>query len=363
MIPLSVTGRDRYLVHHCCVCSKGENAVSIVRAGILGATGYTAVELLKILLRHPLVEVVLATSRQDHGKPLSEVHPLLAGRTSLQLENFEAAAATKACDVVFSCLPHAASATSVQPLVDAGIHVIDFSADYRLNDVATYETWYGGEHPDPTRVGQVPYGLPELFADEITNAKLVANPGCFPTSAILPLAPLLLHEQIQPQGIIVDAKTGVTGAGRTPKQATLFPECNESIAAYAVGTHRHGPEIRQILSRRTGVDTDLIFIPHLVPMDRGILSTIYARPMRGVSAEQVMECWREFYEGQPFIRVVDHLPATKFTSDTNYCDLAARDVEGTLVLIASIDNLGKGASGAAVQNLNQVMGWDATLGF
>jgi N-acetyl-gamma-glutamyl-phosphate reductase len=337
--------------------------VSTVRAGILGATGYTAVELLKILLRHPLVEVVLATSRQDHGKPLAEVHPTLAGRTNLRLGPFEATAATAACDVVFSCLPHAASASSVRPLVDAGIHVIDFSADYRLNDVATYHTWYGGKHPDPTRVGHVPYGLPELFADQIAHAKLVANPGCFPTSAILPLAPLILHEQIRPQGIIVDSKSGLTGAGRSPKLATMYAECNESIAAYAVGTHRHGPEIRQILSRRTGVDTDVLFVPHLVPMDRGILSTIYAQPMNGSSAKQVLECWREFYKDAPFIRVVDHLPATKFTSGTNYCDMTARDVEGTLVLISAIDNLMKGASGAAVQNLNQVMGWDATLGF
>lgn len=336
--------------------------MSTVRVGILGATGYTALELVKMLLRHPNVEVVMATSRQDHGTLLSQTHPSLFGQTDLELEPLDAERANQACDVVFSCLPHAASASSVRPLVDAGTRVIDFSADYRLNDVETYEHWYGGEHPDPTRVGCTPYGLPELFGEQVTGAMLVANPGCYPTSAILPLAPLVAQGMIEVSGIIVDAKSGISGAGRTPKLATSYGECNESISAYATNTHRHGPEIRQIIKRYTGADVDIIFAPHLVPMYRGILSTIYVQPTGGVTAADVLRCWREFYNGQPFMRVVDHLLATKYTAGTNFCDMTACDAGSRLVLLCSIDNLMKGASGAAVQNLNQMMDWPIDSG-
>jgi N-acetyl-gamma-glutamyl-phosphate reductase len=337
--------------------------VSKARVGILGATGYTAFELLKILLRHPHVEVVLATSRKDHGTLVSHTHPALHGLTDLKLEPFVPEKASQLCDVIFSCLPHAASAASVRPLVDAGTRVVDFSADYRLNDIETYNQWYGGDHPDPDRVGSTPYGLPELFGDQLADALLVANPGCYPTSAILPLAPLIRDGKIATDGIIVDAKSGVSGAGRTPKLATLFGECNESITAYSVNTHRHGPEIGQIITRFSGAEVDVIFTPHLVPMYRGILATIYAEPAAGVTASDVLDHWRTFYSGHPFIRVVEHLPATKFTSNTNYCDMTARDAGGRLILLCSLDNLMKGASGAAVQNLNQMMGWPADSGF
>lgn len=339
------------------------NQVTKVRVGVLGATGYTAFELIRLLLRHPQVEVTLTTSRKDEGTPLSATHPALTGLTDLTLQTFEPQNVAEQCDVVFSCLPHAASAESCKPLVDAGVRVIDFSADYRLNDVPTYQQWYGGEHPDPARVGKTPYGLPELFADEIQDAELVANPGCYPTSAILPLVPLIAAELIEPSGIIVDSKSGVSGAGRTPKLGTLFGECNESIAAYAVNAHRHGPEIRQIVQRATGVATDALFTPHLVPMYRGILSTIYVTPRESVSAADVLATWRAAYAGQPFIRVIEHLPATRYTSGTNFCDLTACDADGRIILLSAIDNLLKGASGAAVQNLNQMMSWPAEWGF
>ena len=235
---------------------------------------------------------------------------------------------------------------------------MDFSADYRLNDAASYERWYEHKHPDPTRLGSTVYGLPELFAEQIPAARLVANPGCYPTSAILPLAPLLKAGLIEPTDIVIDSKSGVSGAGRTPKLGTLYPECNESISAYSVGKHRHMPEIEQILGRAcgqqraSGQQPEVIFTPHLTPMDRGILSVCYARPTGDLSADQATNVLREAYAGKPFVHIVDHLPATKDVSGTNYCHIAVRKVRNRLLLISVIDNLIKGASGAAVQNMN-----------
>jgi N-acetyl-gamma-glutamyl-phosphate reductase len=332
----------------------------MVRIGILGATGYTALELLKILFRHPEAEVVKLTSRQEGRPHVGSVHPQLISRFDLHLEDLSPATVAAQTECVFCCLPHAASASAVRELLSAGVRVVDFSADYRLNDAESYSKWYGETHPDPERLGKTVYGLPELFADAIPEAKLVANPGCYPTSAILPLAPLLAEGLIDPQEIIVDSKSGVSGAGRTPKLTTLYPECNESVSAYNVGRHRHTPEIEQILTRATGRDVQVIFTPHLVPMDRGILSTIYTRPTREVTEEQVFELLRGFYRGKPFVRVVEHLPATKDTVDTNFCDITVRIVRGKLLLISALDNLVKGASGAAVQNFNLMYGFPET---
>lgn len=237
-------------------------------------------------------------------------------------------------------------------LLAAGARVVDFSADYRLDDAVSYKKWYEHDHPDPTRLGKTVYGLPELFANQIPAAKLVANPGCYPTSAILPLAPLLQQGLVEASDIIVDSKSGVSGAGRTPKLGTLYPECNESISAYSVGKHRHSPEIEQILGRASGQAIEVIFTPHLVPMDRGILSVSYSRPTKAIAEKDVLTLLREFYSGKPFVKIVDHLPATKDVSNTNYCHITARVVRGRLLLISVIDNLIKGASGAAVQNMN-----------
>jgi len=258
------------------------------------------------------------------------------------------------------CLPHAASAESAKALLACGIRVIDFSADYRLDDAATYRKWYEHDHPDAERLGKTPYGLPELFRAQILDAKLIANPGCYPTSAILPLAPLLKAGLIEADDIIVDSKSGVSGAGRTPKLNTLYAECNESISAYSVGKHRHQPEIEQVLGRATGKTVQVIFTPHLTPMDRGILSAIYARPTKSVTESEVLGCLREFYAGQPFIRIVNHLPATKDTAYTNFVDITARIVKNRVLLISAEDNLIKGASGAAVQNFNLMFGFEET---
>ncbi|MFN0018522.1 MAG: N-acetyl-gamma-glutamyl-phosphate reductase [Pirellulaceae bacterium] len=332
----------------------------MIRVGILGATGYTALELIKILLRHPEAKITALTSRQEGRPHISSIHPSLTGRLELCLEDFGAAAVAERCECVFSCLPHAASAESAKSLLAAGARVIDFSADYRLDDAASYKKWYEHDHPDAERLGKTPYGLPELFREQIPSAKLIANPGCYPTSAILPLAPFLKAGLIEPTDIIVDSKSGVSGAGRTPKMNTLFPECNESISAYSVGKHRHQPEIEQILGRATGKKVEIIFTPHLVPMDRGILTVCYARPTGSLTEEAAMSTLKEFYAGQPFVRVVKHLPGTKDTAHTNFVDITARVVRNRLVLISAEDNLIKGASGAAVQNFNLMFGFPET---
>ena len=224
----------------------------MTRIAILGATGYTALELIKILLRHAEAEIVAVTSRQEGQPHIAMIHPSLTGRLDLRLEDLSPAEVAARAECVFSCLPHGASAAVIPHLLDAGSRVVDFSADYRLNDAEVYAQWYGQKHADPQRVGKVVYGLPELFREQIPPAQLVANPGCYPTSAILALAPLLKAGLVDPKTIIVDSKSGVSGAGRTPKLTTHYPECNESISAYNVGRHRHTPEIEQILSMAAG---------------------------------------------------------------------------------------------------------------
>lgn len=331
----------------------------MTRIAILGATGYTALELIKLLLKHPDVDIAALTSRQP-GESIARIHPHLTGRIDRPLENLTIDQLAERAKCVFSCLPHAASASTVGPLVDAGVKVVDFSADYRLRDAATYEEVYGGSHPDPDRLGSTPYGLPEFFKTEIESSPLVANPGCYPTSAILALAPLLQAQLIQTTGLIVDSKSGVSGAGRTPKLGTLFPECNESICAYSVGEHRHGPEIRQILELILGTPVDVIFTPHLVPMNRGILTTTYSQPVGSPTQDELLSAFTEAYAGCPFVRVVEHLPHTRDVIHTNYIDVTARIVEGRVITISAEDNLIKGASGAAVQNFNLMFGYPET---
>ncbi len=332
----------------------------MIRVGILGATGYTALELTKLLLRHPDVELTCMSSRQEGRPHISTVHPQLSGRVDLQLEPFEPGEVAGRVDCVFSCLPHAASASAIAPILDGDVKVIDFSADYRLWDGDVYSKWYGQPHPDVERLGDVAYGLPELYRDQIAGASVVANPGCYPTSAILALAPLLKNNLITTDDIIIDAKSGVSGAGRNPKLSTHFPECNESISAYGVGQHRHTPEIAQILSHAGGSTLDVLFTPHLIPMNRGILITAYARPAGEVSERQLLDGLQEFYENEPFVCVVSHLPGTKDVAGTNLCHVTARVVGDRIVVFSCIDNLIKGASGAAVQNMNLMFELDET---
>ncbi len=328
----------------------------MVNVGILGATGYTALELIKILLRHPDCTIAVVTSRQEGQVPIAQVHPQLAGRLALRLEPLEPLAVAEQCDCVFSCLPHAASAASIRELLTTDTKVVDFSADYRLWDAELYADWYNSTHPDPERLGNVAYGLPELYRDRIQGASLVANPGCYPTSAILAMTPLLRAGLVAASEIIFDAKSGVSGAGRNPKLQTHFPECNESVAAYGLGRHRHTPEIAQILKDVAGDSVGVLFTPHLMPMDRGILTTGYATATPGTTESAVMDALRDYYRDEPFVHVVEHLPATKDVSYTNHCHLTARMVGNRVVTVSVIDNLIKGASGAAVQNMNLMFG-------
>lgn len=332
----------------------------MVRIAILGATGYTARDLLDLLLRHPEAEVTVLATRSEANLHVADVHPSLRGRLDLRLENLSPAEVAKRADCVFGCLPHGASAAVISELLAAGCRVIDFSADYRLDNAETYEKWYQVSHPDPDRLGKVAYGLPELFRTKIRGADLVANPGCYPTAAILALAPLLKAGAISPRGIVIDAKSGITGAGRSPKPNLHFPECNENLTPYNIGKHRHTPEIDQILSTWANTETDVVFTPHLIPMDRGELITAYADVPAGTTAESLVETLRKFYEDEPFVRVVDHLPGTKDVSHTNFCDVTARVVGHKAVVVSVIDNLIKGASGAAVQNFNVVYGFPET---
>ncbi len=336
----------------------------MIRVALQGATGYTAVELLKILLRHPQVEITAVTSRSETAH-VAEVHPSLAGRLDLSFENLTAEQLAERADLCFCCLPHVASMESIPRLLAAGLKVIDLSADYRLSDPGVYEQWYGHVHTDPTRLGATVYGLPELFGDQIPGEDLIANPGCYTSTSILALAPLLANKLIEPRGIIIDAKSGVSGAGRTPKTNILFAECNESLSAYSVGNHRHTPEIEQILTQVSGEPVEVIFTPHLVPMDRGIHATIYATPTPKASAAtegELLESIRAYYAGRPFVRVLKQLPRTKDVAYTNYCDIAVRRVRERVILLATTDNLIKGAAGVAVQNFNLLYGLDETTG-
>ncbi len=331
-----------------------------IKVAVLGATGYAALELLRILHRHPSVEVVAATSRENTNR-LDEIHPSLTGWYSISCENLGPKdLATRGVDAVFSCLPHTATAAVAPELLELGMKVVDFGADYRLNDAAVFNKWYNVTHPDPERLPKTPYGLPELFRDAIRGASLVANPGCYPTSAILPLAPLLKGGYVASDEIIIDSKSGVSGAGRKPSMKTLYPECNESIAAYGVGTHRHTPEIEEVLTTASGRATSVIFTPHLTPMDRGILTTAYARQTKEASEAEIIAYLRDFYKNEPFAQVVDALPTTKDVIHTNRCHMTARVVKGRVITISAIDNLIKGAAGAAVQNFNLIYGLEET---
>jgi N-acetyl-gamma-glutamyl-phosphate reductase len=329
------------------------------KVAVLGGSGYTALELLKILLRHPAAEVVAVTSRQEDTPLVADLHRSLTNRIDLRCEPFDAdRLVARGVQCAFGCLPHGVSMCTLPALLQRGVRVIDLSADYRLRDPNVYAQWYGESHEDLAHLAQAVYGLPELYGDDIATAQLIANPGCYPQTAILGLAPLVAGKHIELNSVIVDSKSGVSGAGRTPKLTTHFPECNESVSAYSVGRHRHTPEIEQALGDVAGEPIEVIFTPHLMPMDRGIFSTIYATPRRAFSEEQLLELYRAYYAQAPFVRVVKHLPATKDCSGSNFLDLTVRVVRGRIVVLVCEDNLVRGASGVAVQNFNRMYGLD-----
>lgn len=332
---------------------------------IVGASGYASRELFRILLNHPGAKISVATSRSDEAPRVDALHPSLTGRIDLACEPFDADRVADRAKVAFLALPHTASMAIVASLRERGVRVIDLSADYRLTDPKVYAEWYGHPHTDSKGLDEAVYGLPELYRDRIPPAGLIANPGCYTSTSILALAPLIHANLIERTGIIIDAKSGVSGAGRALKLSSLYSECNESFSAYNVGKHRHTPEIDQVLTdvgRAQGAPVEVIFTPHLVPMDRGILATIYATPRAAATEADLLDLYRSFYEKSPFVRVLDRLPATKDSAFTNYCDVTLRVVRGKIVVVACLDNLIKGASGVAVQNFNLMFGHAETTG-
>ena len=331
------------------------------RVGIIGASGYAAADLMRLLLAHPSAEIVALADLPDKCGPLAALFPQFAGRLDLEVVPADADALAKACDVVFLALPHTASMTYVGPLLDAGTRVIDFSADYRLTTPGLYEKVYGAP-ADEANLPLAVYGMPELYRDAIRPARLIANPGCYPTSAILGLAPLMREGLVAPSDIIIDSKSGVSGAGRTPKLLTHFPECNESLKAYAIGTHRHQSEIAEQLSAIARTEVEVLFVPHLAPMDRGIESTIYARPLQDLTPGRLADLYHAAYDAEPFVVVRDVPPATKDIAATNYVHVYPTVAGGRVVVSAVVDNLTKGAAGQALQNMNLMFGHDETAG-
>ena len=338
----------------------------MLTVAVVGASGYTGVELLRILQSHPEVAVTCVTSEQSAGKRISEVFPSLRSRCDMLLENLEPVRIAERADLVFTALPHKAAMEVVPTFLKLGKRVIDLSADYRLHDAAEYERWYE-PHLSPKLLKQAVYGLPEVRRSKIAKAKLVANPGCYPTSIILALAPLLDKRLIDPASIIADSKSGVSGAGRSAKVDNLYCEVNDGFKAYSVGgAHRHIPEIEQELSLLAGKKLTISFTPHLVPMDRGILSTVYSVPLQPVVASELTALFEQHYYGEPFVRVLPtgQFPSTAYVRGSNFCDIGVTVDQrtGRVIVVSAIDNLVKGASGQAVQNMNLVCGFPENMG-
>ncbi len=337
------------------------------QVGIIGASGYTGAELARLLLNHDRVELCVATSRKYAGQKMSDIYPSLRGRTDLVCENPSGQELLDRAELFFTAVPHKTAMDIVPPLLEAGKLVIDLSADYRLRDLDVYEKWYQ-PHSSPQYLQEAVYGLPELYREKIKKTRLVANTGCFPVTAILGLAPLAEQGLIDLQSLIIDSKTGTSGAGRSANVATLFCEVHDGFRPYKVGgTHRHTPEIEQELSALGGTKATVSFTPHLLPVNRGILSTIYTTPTRPeMTIEDYYTLYEERYRDEPFIRLCPpgSLPSLQHIGGSNFCDIALVKDErtGRLIVISAIDNIGKGASGQAVQNMNLMLGFDETEG-
>jgi N-acetyl-gamma-glutamyl-phosphate reductase len=333
-----------------------------IRIGILGASGYTGAELLRLLRYHPQAEIVALTADRQSGKPIGAVFPHLAGAGLPDLVAI-ADVDWSALDLVFCGLPHGTTQDVIAALPDH-LRIVDLSADFRLFDTATYAEWYGHEHRAPELQRQAVYGLTEIARAQMRGARLVANPGCYPTAAQLPLIPLVRARLIDADDIIIDAKSGVSGAGRAAREGSLYCEVAEGIHAYGVASHRHAPEIEQGLSEAAGHNIVVNFTPHLMPMNRGILSTIYVRLVTGATLGDLAAVLEQAYAGEPFVRVLagGSLPATRHVRGTNLCLIGlSRDrVAGRAILVSAIDNLVKGAAGQAIQNMNAMLGLSET---
>lgn len=330
----------------------------MIKAGVVGSTGYMGIVLSGILLRHPGAELSWVTSESFKGKKLSDVYPHLNGITDLVCKGEDIQTLAKNVDVVFMALPNGMAMDIAPKVLKAGAAVIDLSADLRLKDAKIFQQWYKMEHKSPDLLKEAVYGIPELTGSK--GKKIVANPGCYATASILGLKPLIENAIVDTGSIIIDAKSGVSGAGKTLSDETHFPNCNEGISAYKVASHRHTPEIEQALG---GIK--LTFTPHLVPMTRGILAAIYAKSKKDTDEGKLLKLFQDYYKGKKFIRVLeDKLPSTKYVSGTNYCDIAVKYDKrtGNIIILSVIDNLMKGGSGQAVQNMNQMFGLSEDAG-
>ncbi|MDY0190468.1 MAG: N-acetyl-gamma-glutamyl-phosphate reductase [Desulfuromonas sp.] len=337
----------------------------MVKVAVVGASGYAGLELLRLLVRHPRVEITSITSRQYVDEEIATVFPSLSNIIDLQCTEVDVDKVAAVADMVFTALPHKAAMDVIPGLLQRGCKVIDLSADYRLHDVAVYQQWYQ-PHSSPELLTEAVYGLPELFHDKIAGSRLIANPGCYPTSVALALAPLLKHQVVDHRTLIIDSKSGASGAGRSAKTASLFCEVNEGFKAYGVASHRHTPEIEQTLSELVGEPVVVNFTPHLLPVNRGILSTCYANLTNAIDFASVKALFDSFYADQPFIRIMPggQLPNVAYIRGSNYADIGfvVDDRTQRIIVVSAIDNLVKGAAGQAVQNMNIVLGYPETMG-
>jgi len=343
--------------------------MKVVNVAVVGASGYSGEELVRLLIRHPGIELVGVTSRQHAGTPLGRIFPRFAGQRYADVpfidSDVSAILATQA-DLVFLALPHGVAATFAKPLLDAGRRVIDLSADFRIKNAATYQEYYGAASHAPELASKSVYGLPEVYREKIRSAELVACPGCYPTSILVPLIPLVKTRSLDNDSIVVTSMSGVSGAGRNAKTDYLFVECNESVRAYSVPKHRHLAEIEQELAHAAGAPVMINFAPHLVPITRGIHTTIHASIAHGIDAATIAATFAAAYGDEPFVRLlgVEGAPDTKHVAGTNFIDIAWQldPRTGRIVLLSAEDNLVKGAAGQAVQCLNIVCGFSETTG-
>ena len=337
----------------------------MTKVSIAGATGYTGLELLRLLLQRPDIKIQTLTSETYGGKNISEVFPSLAGQADFVLSKLDDSIADS-CDILFLALPHTVSMEIIPAFLKYACRVIDLSADYRIKNADSFATWYKTPHKNPGNLSKAVYGLPELHRSDIKTAKLIANPGCYPTSVILGLAPIINESWVDTNGIIADCKSGVSGAGRKVNLGVHFSERNEGVSAYNLAEHRHTPEMEQELSQLAGEKIQISFSPHLMPMTRGMLSTIYINLKSNVELDEILEHYQSFYKDEPFVRILAKgvYANTKFVAYSNYCDIGLQvdQRNNRLIITSAIDNLLKGASGQAIQNMNIMLGVDEKIG-
>ena len=335
--------------------------ISMIKAAVLGATGYAGIELVRLLTNHPEVKIEILGSQSFAGQNINEVYPNLKNVLDLNCETVDIDKVAK-CDVAFTALPHGASKDVIPSIIEKGVKVIDLSGDFRYDDINVYEKWYGQKHSSPELLAESVYGMPELYREKIKGARLIGNPGCYTTCSILGAYPLLQSKLGNSENIIIDAKSGVTGAGRGLSQQVHFCECTENMKAYKVATHRHTSEIEQELSHAAGCEVMVSFTPHLIPLKRGIISTIYINLNEKCTTEELVKMYKEFYKDEYFVRIKEagELPETKHVAGSNFIDIGVVVDErlNRAVVVSALDNIVKGAAGQAVQNMNILFGLD-----